>query len=159
MDAFTKDRGTYQGRIAHADAPEGTFVYELGHSLLQPANVQVGDYHEISQVLLMEDQAHFVRASVILVTPRNLPIGESWEVSAWLRGERMVTRRLRPSKRVLVLSDWRIRLRALGVDEAPEMELKFRLELVSDTVPGDALLDEGGEALEGDDGGGFLIMG
>lgn len=131
MNSFTKDLGLYQGRIARLDAPEGSYVYELGHALLQLASVEVGDYHEVAQTFVMDNEAHLVKASIVVATPEQLPIGSSWEVSAWLRSVKMVSRLLRPSKRVLELSDWRIRLRALGVDEDPNIEVKFRLELVA----------------------------
>jgi hypothetical protein len=158
LNPFTKDLGVHQGRIVRADAPEGSYVYELGHALLQGVNVDVGDYHEVAQTFVMDNQAHLVRATIRVVTPPILPIGSSWEVSAWLRGVKMVRRVLRPSKRVVELSDWRIRLRALGVDEDPNIEVKFRLELVEGggVVPEDSFTDDDGDSLVDDDDDDYL---
>lgn len=111
MNPFNKDLGVHQGRIAIATAPEGTHVYELGHALLSDGNVAEDDYHQVSQVLTFTPQAKLLRASIIVTVPSALPpIGLSWEVSAWLNGEKMVSRKLRASKRVLVLNDIRISL-------------------------------------------------
>jgi hypothetical protein len=129
MNVFTKDFGVHQGRIAASAAPDGAFVYELGHALMQNVNVRAGDFHEVSQMLTVTAQAKSIRASVIVHTPAVLPLGAAWEVSAWLNGTKLVSRRLRPSKRVIELTDWRLSL--LGANAAPAMNtVAFRLELV-----------------------------
>jgi hypothetical protein len=128
MNPFTKDLGIHQGRIAIDPAPEGTHVYELGHALLQDVNLDVGDYHEVSQSLLLESASTALLASIVIVTPP-LPIAASWELSGWLNGVKMVRRILRASKRTLVLSDIRISLYNANRGAAVDL-IAFRLELV-----------------------------
>lgn len=130
MNPFSKDLGVHQGRIAVASAVEGSFAYELGHALLQDVNVGVGDHHQVLQTFLVDAQSKLLRASVVVVTPQVLPIGAAWEVSGWLNGTKMVSRRLRPSKRTIVLDDWRISL--FGAHPSPTTNsVAFRLELVT----------------------------
>lgn len=128
-NAFTKEFGTRQGRIARLGAPEGLFVYELGHSLRADAVVKVGDYHEISQSFVAEPLTKTIRLTVTVETPVILPVGRSWELSARLNGVIAVSRRLRPSKRTLVLSDWCIDLSDANPNPASNL-IAFRLELV-----------------------------
>lgn len=129
MDAFTKDLGVHQGRVASATAPEGSYVYELGHALLQDVNLAVGDHHEVSQSFVLSAQAQMLRATIHIEVPPVLPVGAAWEVSGWLNGTKMVSRRLRPSKRILVLDDLRISL--FAAHGAPSTDtVAFRLELV-----------------------------
>jgi hypothetical protein len=129
MNVFTKDLGVHQGRIARANAPDGAFVYELGHALLQAVNVSAGDFHEISQPIVVAPGSKTIRASIVVTTPAVLPIGHTWEVSAWLNGTKMIVRRLRPSKRPITLEDWRISLVAASAAPTTNL-LAFRLELV-----------------------------
>jgi hypothetical protein len=127
VNPFNKDIGIHQGRIALATAPEGTYVYELGHALLNDANVAEDDYHQVSQELTFTPQAKLLKASIVVTVPSELPpIGLSWEVSGWLNGQKMVSRKLRASKRVLVLDDIRISLHdAIGGSNV----VAFRLAL------------------------------
>lgn len=128
MNVFTRDSGLHQGRIA-APTPNGAFVYELGHAKLADSNVRSGDFHEITQTFTKIAGSKFLQASVVITTPSILPAVQMWEVSAWLNGVRMVSRRLRPSKRKITLSDWKISL--LDANEAPLTNvLAFRLELI-----------------------------
>lgn len=129
MNVFTKDLGIHQGRIALSDAPDGSFVYELGHALLRDSSARVGDYHEVKQIFVMTDASKFIKASVVVKTPPILPVGDAWLVSAWLNNVQMVDRRLRISKRVLILEDWRVSLAAASPSPSVNV-LAFRLELV-----------------------------
>jgi hypothetical protein len=130
VNIFNKDLGVHQGRIRKSDAPGGAFVYELGHALMRDAFVKIGDYHEITQTFMMNVNAKHLRASIVVQTPSILPVGQYWEVSGWLNGTKVVSRRLQPSKRKLVLDDWRISL--LGAATPPGTNtVAFRLELVA----------------------------
>jgi hypothetical protein len=129
VNPFTKDLGVHQGRIATATAPEGSHVYELGHALLQQVNVAVGDKHTVSRTIVIDQQTQLLRASVVITTPQTLPIAAAWEVSGWLNGTKMVSRRLRPSKRVIRLDD--LRISTFNANKTPSTDLlAFRLELV-----------------------------
>ena len=129
MNPWTKDLGVHQGRVALATAPEGGHVYELGHVLLQDANLGVGDIHQVSQELVLSAEARLVRASIRVEVPRTLPSDLAWEVSALLNGQQMVSRLLRPSKRPIFLNDWRISL--FGANHSPSTDvIAFRLSLI-----------------------------
>lgn len=129
MNVFTKDRGVHQGRIAKANAPEGVYVYELGHALLAERTVEIGDSHRVSQTFMRDVNAKYVRASIVIVTPPVLPSNAVWEVSGWVNDERMVVRRLRRSKRVITLDDWRLRVADLPPPPSPTTVM-FQLMLV-----------------------------
>lgn len=129
MNPFNKDLGIHQGRIAVSSAPEGTHVYELGHALLTDANVDVGDFHQVSQSMVLDAESRLLRATIVVRTPAVLPTGAAWELSAWLNGTKMVSRRLRRSKRMIILDDFVISL--YGGNAAPTPNtVAFRLELV-----------------------------
>lgn len=130
MNVFSYDLGTYQGRMPVSDAPDGAYVYELGHAKLMDASVKVGDFHEVSQQLQLSGDARYIQASIVITTPLALPAaGLAWEVSAWLNDVKMVSRQLRRSRRRIQLDDWRISL--AGANAPPALNtLKFRLELV-----------------------------
>ena len=129
MNVFTKDLGLHQGRIPLANAPEGSFVYELGHALLGDGAVNVGDHHEITQVFTVTAGSKYITASIRVRVPPALPVGAAWVVSASLNGTQMVQRRLRIAKRLLVLEDWAISL--ASAHAAPTTNtLALRLELV-----------------------------
>lgn len=129
MNVFTYDLGVHQGRMPLPNAPDGAFVYELGHAKLADYSVQVGDFHEVSQSFTVTPGARCAYASIVVTTPPVLPAGSAWEVSAWLNGTKMVARRLRPSKRQIALHDWRVSLAAAAASPATNV-LAFRLELV-----------------------------
>jgi hypothetical protein len=128
LNPFDKDLGVHQGRIVRTDAPEGTHVYELGHALLQDVNVDVGDYHQVTQTFVLEPQSKLLKASIVIVTPAVLPVGSAWELSIRLNGDVYLQRRLRPSKRTIVLSDVRI---SLFDASGGSNTIAFRLELVA----------------------------
>ncbi|RTL06465.1 hypothetical protein EKK58_05790 [Candidatus Dependentiae bacterium] len=61
--------GRYQGRIAISDAPDGSYVYQLGHALPGIiAGVNEGDYHKIEQT------ADFSGVKLLRATIRTRPI-------------------------------------------------------------------------------------
>lgn len=129
MNVFDKDIAIHQGRIQKAGAPEGKFVYELGHALLRDCIVNIGDYHEVSQEFMKHIDSKFIKPNVTIVTPPVLPIGTLWMVSAKLNGDLMTSRVLRPSKRTIVLEDWRISL-ANALPPPGKNTITFRLELI-----------------------------
>lgn len=129
MDIFTKDIAIHQGRIQKAGAPEGSFVYELGHALLRDCIVKVGDYHEVSQEFMKHVDSKFIAPNITVVTPAALPVGALWLVSAKLNNVLMVYRELRTSKRPIVLEDWRINL-ANALPAPGKNTITFRLELI-----------------------------
>jgi hypothetical protein len=125
MNVFTRSLGVTQGRIKSG----GGYVYELGHAALEDGIVNVGDLHQIEQVFVKQPESTFIRAQIVVTTPAILPAGNFWEVSAWLNGTRQLTRRLKPSKRKILLEDWAVSLRAANAAPATNT-LAFRLELV-----------------------------
>lgn len=125
MNVFTRDLGVTQGRIRVGAG----YVYELGHAALGDGIVNPGDLHQVEQVFLKQVGSQFIRASVVVTTPAALPIGNAWEVSAWLNGVKMVSRRLRASKRKIVLEDWAVSLKAANAAPVSNT-LAFRLELI-----------------------------
>lgn len=129
MNPFNRDLGIHQGRIASPAAAEGRYVYELGHALSFDANIAVGDFHEVRATITLDAQTKVLRPKIRLVTPSRLPAGAAWEVSCWLNGTKLVSRRLRASKRTLVLDD--IRMSMFGASRSPTDVIAFRLELVA----------------------------
>lgn len=129
MNVFEIDRGYQQGRIQKVNAPQGSYVYELGHSLMFERNMAIGDRHQVESTFVREPSSLYVRATIIAKVPPNLPPLAQWEVSGWLNGIKMVSRALRVSKRPLVLEDWRISLANSNPPPATNT-LAFRLELV-----------------------------
>lgn len=129
MNVFTRDRGVHQGRIRKANAPDGVYVYEIGHALLAQSSAAIGDFHAIETTFVRETQALYVRAALSIVIPETPPLTAAWEVSGWLNGLKVVSRRLRLSKRPLLLDDWRISLANSNPPPATNT-LAFRLELV-----------------------------
>lgn len=78
---FDADLGTYQGRIARAGAPEGSYVYELGHAL--PGVVRSfadGDEHTVTQTGSLAGKTLF-RVTVDIRPPAEVPVGMSWTFS------------------------------------------------------------------------------
>ena len=126
MDVFRREFGVHQGRIAKPDAAEGSFVYELGHALLRDAVVLDGDSHTVGQDFVVSPGSTFIRASVVIRAPV-VPVSGNWVVHALINQVIVVSRRLRASKRPVVLSDWAISL--ADADPAPTLNtLGFMLE-------------------------------
>lgn len=126
---FEKDLGVHQGRIAVADAPDGTFVYELGHALLADANLDVGDFREIKQDVVFDGQSQFVRPVVRITAPEVIATGLEWEFSMKLNGTVVVTRRIKADAKPVTLTDLAISL-ADSLGPPATDEILFRLELV-----------------------------
>lgn len=124
LSPFFRDIGTAQGRILVG----GVWVYELGHATREDGFFNVGDYHEVSQVIGTPDaQAGLVRVDVDVVLPDALPSGLEWEFTARLNGTVVYTRRLRAEPRTLTLVDVAVSLAA----SSPPDTVAYRLELVS----------------------------
>lgn len=133
MNVFDLDLGYHQGRIRNDVVPGGAFVYELGHARMIDGDLIPGDYHEVWQRFVATPGMKFIRPWVRVVTPRELPADGWWEISASLNGAKVIARRLRPSRRTLLLDDWRISLAAARL--APDTNvLAFRLGLYDGTA-------------------------
>ncbi len=129
MNVFMRDKGVHQGRIRKENAPEGAHVYELGHALLHEAEVVVGDMHEVATTFVRDAGSLYVRATIVVNAPIAPPVLAAWEVSGWLNGVKLVSRKLRANKRAFKLDDWRISLANSNPPPATNT-LAFRLELV-----------------------------
>lgn len=128
LNVFNREFGTLQGRIPKADAPDGSFVYEIGHASMRDALVNPGDYHEVTQTFLKSSGSLFILATIVIRVPPVLPIASTWTLSAALNSVVLISRRLRLSKRAITLDDWKISL--ADANAAPTTNtLKFRLEL------------------------------
>ena len=126
LSPFFRDRGEQQGRIL----VDGDWVYELGHAGREGGVFNVGDYHQVAQVIGTPDaQADLVRLDVDVVLPDSLPTAPAleWEFTARLNGVVLYTRRLRAEPRSITLRDVALSLAA----SAPPDTVAFRLELVS----------------------------
>lgn len=127
LSPFFRDRGTAQGRIQLAS---GAWVYELGHATREGGYFNVGDYHQVAQVIGTPDaQAGLVRLDVDVLLPEALPTSPAveWEFTARLNGTVVYTRRLRAEPRSLTLRDIAISLAA----SSPPDTVALRLELVA----------------------------
>ena len=130
LSPFFRDRGTQQGRIQVEGAPDGDWVYELGHSAREGGYFNVGDYHQVEQDINAPDgQAGLVRVDVDVVLPDTLPTGPAleWEFTVRLNGTVVYTRRLPAGPRSITLRDIAISLAA----SSPPDVAAFRLELVA----------------------------
>lgn len=126
--AFSLDLGTAQGRIASSYAPDGSYVFELGHANLDLGWLKTGDYHEVKQDIVADGEAAFVRARVRIQSPPDL-VGYSWRLSARLNGVTRMTRVISAGSRIVTLQDIAIPL-ALGNTPPTSNEIAFRLELI-----------------------------
>ena len=130
MNPFDHDIGIHQGRIPASDAPDGAYVYELGHALMAEANCAIGDNHVVGQVLTLSPQTHFLRASIRLRVPDGLPVGAAWQFTADLNGVVFYTRRIHAAELELELDD--LRVSTAGANFTPLGDtLAFKLELVA----------------------------
>lgn len=79
---FDADLGTYQGRISKAGAPQGTYVYELGHALPGVVRSFVdGDAHETSQAGDLSGITLW-RFTLDIRPPADVPLGMTWTFTA-----------------------------------------------------------------------------
>lgn len=122
--------GTTQGRIAASGAPEGEYVYELGHALLGKRQLAVGDYHEVKQSVVLDDAAKLARATVRFVAPPTIPAGHGWLFTMRLNGSVVASRQIRRGARTIEVSDLAIPLFAATGPPGSD-ELAFRLEVTT----------------------------
>lgn len=126
---WEKDLGTYQGRIASSAAPEGSYVFELGHALRSAFNLAVGDYHEVKQTVTLDHGSSVLRASVRVVSPLTIPFGFGFLLTARLNGTVKVSRPIKSGGRTVTIEDFAIPL--MNANGAPGTdEIAFRLEVV-----------------------------
>jgi len=129
LSAFERHLGVEQGRMPKPGAPGGSYVYELGHASREGGRFDVGDYHEVSQVIGTPDSnAKLFRVDVDVLLPETLPTSPAvvWEFSATLNGNKFYSRRLAAEQRDLILRDIAVSL----ATSAPPDTIAFRLALV-----------------------------
>jgi hypothetical protein len=119
--------GLTQGRVEDADAPEGSYVFELGHAGGRTSSdVDVGDYSEISQTITIGAEELLARITVRVIEPNVASTNVAWELVGELGGTPFFRRRLTSQGRTLELSDLAVGLAAGGT-----VDLTFRLEAVT----------------------------
>jgi hypothetical protein len=84
---FELDRGTQHGRIASANASDGAYLFELGHTGRAQEEFTVGDvisvYQDISAAFA-DSAEKLVRVTCRLVAPSIESAGVAWELTATL---------------------------------------------------------------------------
>lgn len=127
--AFEIDLGTYQGRIAADNAPDGSYVYELGHALNAEREMVLGDYHEISQETVLDPEAAVIRVTLNITAPSTLPVGLGWEITGRLNGAVRASRKIVAGRLPRTITD--LAISTAGAAGAPSTDtLAFRLEVV-----------------------------
>lgn len=122
------DLGTYQGRIEVDGAPEGSYVFELGHALRAKRNLAIGDYHEVKQSLPIDQAAYLLRATIVIVPPEVMPAGYGFLLTGRLNGAVVASRPIPRNSKPIVLSDFAIPLWNAAGEPAVE-DIAFRLEV------------------------------
>lgn len=121
---FALTRGIDQQRVAVPDAPDGLFVFELGHANRGDARLGITDYHEITQEFTRAPQSAFLEP-VVQISPNDFT--GAWDFSVRLNSVVVYERSLRPDVPPLTLTDIKIPL----ATATPGLNtLTFRLELV-----------------------------
>ncbi len=88
LSPWTRELGQHQGRIAASDAPQGAFVFELGHALPgREADLLEGATAEVRQTATVAPGTRLLRVSVRVRPPSSTPPGGLvWEVSLLVNG-------------------------------------------------------------------------
>ena len=126
---WEKDLGTHQGRIQSDAAPEGSYVFELGHAQREAANLAIGDYREVKQTITIDPGAAVARVAVRIVRPPALPAGYGWLLTARLNGAVKASRPIRVGGGALEIEDFAIPLANANGPPSTD-EIAFRLEVV-----------------------------
>ena len=124
------DLGTYQGRIAEDDAPEGAYVFELGHALRAKRDLAIGDYHEVKQTLPFDQAAYLLRATIQITPPDAIPAGYAFLLTGRLNGAVVASRRIARTSKPITLTDFAIPLWNAAGEPAVE-DFAFRLEVTT----------------------------
>lgn len=128
---FSLDLGMAQGRIASTNAGNGSYVYELGHANGIAEHVNVGDYHEIKQDMVLDPEAKFIRLQIRIVPPTSFTSGYGWKLIGKLNGVTRATRVISSSDPITrTLIDFAIPL-ALANTPPTTNEIAFRLEVTA----------------------------
>jgi len=127
---WEQDLGTHQGRIATADAPEGAYVFELGHALHAKRNLAVGDYHEVQQTVTLDGAARLMRASVRFAAPPVIPAGHGWLFTMRLNGAVFASREIKRGARTIEIEDLAIPLDGASGPPGTDV-IAYRLEVTS----------------------------
>lgn len=119
--------GLTQGRVEDVNAPEGSYVFELGHAGGRTtSDVDVGDYSEISQAITVGAEELLARITVRVIEPNIASANVAWEIVGELGGSPFFRRRLTSQGRTLELTDL-----AVGLAGGGATTLAFRLEAVT----------------------------
>jgi hypothetical protein len=106
MTPFDYSLGTAQGRMEAVDAPEGDYVFELGHVGAETqARIAVGDYSEVSQSIAHGAEEFLVRTTIKVVEPDDPSASVAWDVVGYVDAVEFFRRRLQPLGRALTLTD------------------------------------------------------
>lgn len=125
---FDMGLGETQGRIEASDAPEGDYVFELGHAFGRTqAYIDVGDYSEISQDVTHDGTELMIRSTVKVIEPSVVSTEIAWDFIGKVDGSEFIRRRLEFLGRSLTLSD--IALSIYG--KSSPTTITFRLEAVT----------------------------
>jgi hypothetical protein len=126
--AFEFGLGLTQGRVEDANAPEGTYVFELGHEGGRTtSDIAVGDYSEVSQSINIGAEELMARVSILVIEPDVESTSVAWDIVGYIDSSEFIRRRLTFQGRALELSDIAVSLAGGG---APAT-LAFRLEAVT----------------------------
>lgn len=102
---FAQALGVLQGRITSSSAPEGEYVYELGHSGRVEGAFTLGDETSLTQSFAFGAQYALLRCAVVLHTPRNIEDGYVWAFEAAYDGLLFYRRRIEADSRRITVSD------------------------------------------------------
>lgn len=120
--------GQTQGRIQATGAPEGSYVFELGHAFAKTqAWLSVGDYSEISQDVTHETTEVLIRFAVKVTEPSTSNPNVAWDLIGKVDGSEFVRRRIEFLGRSMILTD--LGLSIYG--KSSPTTITFRLEAVT----------------------------
>lgn len=102
---FTNAIGVSQGRIATSDAPDGSYVFELGHQAFGDVRLAVGDRHEVYQSLVRSPESYFFTCRVRVRTPDDWVGTERYQLTMRLNGTPFYTRTIKRTDRDIDIQD------------------------------------------------------
>jgi len=127
---FSIDLGVSQGRIPSTSAPDGSYVYEFGHTQRIDERVAAGDYHEVQQTVTLSPQAALLRATVKITPPDTITTGYAWLFTMRLNGVIRASRTIEAGRRAVTLTDLTIPLALANIAPLTNL-IAFRLELIT----------------------------
>lgn len=101
LDAFTRELGTQQGRIAPTGATaEGDYVFCLGFDTPEHTEqLAEGNYVQVSQSVTFTAGTKLLRASCTLRPPATAPTGLDWYFIVFIDGVEYVRQKLEAGSR------------------------------------------------------------